>query len=115
MSKKELNPEIDADTTIDTTTETDKYIIKVNYTEAQVVDKNKNFYVKDRRPSMSPRSSPRTMGEPIIKDKMGKRNSVLLNFTIKEKMMDDLITKKMQMKNNFEEIISDRDLQNLMK
>ena len=116
MSKNELNAEIDADTTTDTTTDLDKYFIKVNYTEAQVVDKNKNFYIKDRRPSMSPIISPRTLVDPINKSKMGKRNSVvLLNFTFKEKIMDDLITKKMQMKNSFEEIISDPEFKNIIK
>jgi len=83
----------------------DKYLIKIIESGPQIIDKNNNFYVQDRRPSKS----------PTRKNKITKSSSLCYKFNNEQMILDQLITSKVKKQEQFEKIVSDPLIEKLLK
>jgi hypothetical protein len=82
----------------------DKYLIKIIESGPQIIDKNNNFYVKDRRPSKSPSR------KNII-----AKSSLCYKFNKEQMMLDQLITSKVKKQEQFEKIVADPLIEKFLK
>lgn len=84
------------------------YKLSINYSEPQTVNINNHFYIKDRRPSKSPKSQSRFKSNTCSKK---FSNSLTPN----QILIDNMLTKKIKENQNFDEIINDPLFQSLYK